>query len=50
MYTPVDAVIVKLWGRRVGALINEREGYTSFQYDPEFVKIGLAIAPLMMPL
>lgn len=50
MYTPVDAVIVRLWGRRVGALINEREGFTSFQYDPEFVKSGLAIAPLMMPL
>ncbi len=42
---------VKLWGRTVGAVSLKSDRNTAtFQYDPGFVKSGIEIAPLMMPL
>lgn len=42
---------VRLWGRTIGAVswVESRE-VGVFQYAPDFVKSGIQIAPLMMPL
>lgn len=50
MYNPVKVIEVFLWGRRVGALAHDYDQYSVFEYDPEFRKSGLEIAPFMMPL
>ena len=49
-YGPVKAVSVFLWGRRVGVLAHARDQYSVFEYDPEFHRSGLEIAPFAMPL
>lgn len=51
MYKAVGAVEVRVWGRRVGAVaLDPRLGYYAFEYDPGFVKQGIEVAPLTMPL
>ena len=50
MYSPVKVVEVFLWGRRVGALAHDYDQYSVFEYDPEFRRSGLEVAPFMMPL
>lgn len=50
MYRRVSAVDVFLWGRHVGRLAPDFGSYCQFQYDPEFVRSGLQIAPIMLPL
>lgn len=50
MYKPVKVIEVFLWGRRVGALSHDYDAYSVFEYDPEFRKSGLEVAPFMMPL
>ena len=47
---PTKAITVYLWGSRVGALLFGDDGYSRFQYFPEFVKHGVEIAPFAMPL
>ncbi|TSA20758.1 MAG: type II toxin-antitoxin system HipA family toxin [Betaproteobacteria bacterium] len=48
---PVTAVEVMLWGQRVGALaFDPRVNFYVFEYEPAFVKSGIEIAPLTMPL
>ena len=49
-YVPVKTVSVFLWGRRVGVLAHARDQYSVFEYDPEFRRSGLEIAPFTMPL
>ena len=49
-YVPVQAVSVFLWGRRVGVLAHAYDAYSQFEYDPDFRRTGLEIAPLAMPL
>ena len=49
-YVPVQAVSVFLWGRRVGVLAHAYDAYSQFEYDPDFLRTGLEIAPLAMPL
>lgn len=42
---------VQLWGRTIGAVaLDERREGAEFQYDPDFVRSGIEISPLMMPL
>ncbi len=42
---------VRIWGRTVGAVLwNEQRQRAEFQYDPEFTRSGLEVAPIMMPL
>lgn len=42
---------VRLWGRRIGAVsLAEGASHAAFQYDPEFARSGIQVAPLMMPL
>ena len=48
----VKRVIVSLWGHRVGMIVPtglRGESY-AFQYDQKFLKSGIEISPLMMPL
>jgi serine/threonine-protein kinase HipA len=42
---------VRLWGTKIGAVsIGDDSPYGYFQYDPDFVKSGIPVSPLMMPL
>lgn len=50
-YTPVSVLEVRIWDRRVGAVaLDPASGYYAFSYAPEFVKSGIELAPLAMPL
>jgi len=47
----VTVAKVNLWGQLVGAVAwQEEEGYASFEFDPSFLKQGLDLAPVTMPL
>jgi serine/threonine-protein kinase HipA len=47
----IKAVKVFLWNQLAGAVAwDEQMNTGEFQYDPDFVKSGLEISPLMMPL
>jgi serine/threonine-protein kinase HipA len=47
----VDALEVRLWGRRVGVIAwDERSSLGRFEYDPDFIHTGLQLSPLVMPL
>lgn len=42
---------VFLWGTRIGIIVQESpHDFTKFQYDEKFLKSGIEVAPLMMPL
>lgn len=47
---PTRAITAYLWGHRVGALFFGADGYSRFQYFPDFVRMGIEIAPFEMPL
>jgi len=47
----VTVALVNLWGQLVGAVAwQEEEGYASFEFEPSFLKQGLDLAPVTMPL
>ena len=47
----VTVAKVNLWGKMVGAVAwLEDRGYASFEFDPAFLRSGLDLAPVMMPL
>ena len=49
-YYPVDAVEVRAWGQRVGAVaLDPRAGYYAFEYYPEWAARGVELAPGTMP-
>ena len=51
MFKPVAAIEVRAWGRTVGAVaLDPRLGFYAFEYAPAFVKAGVELAPLTMPL
>lgn len=51
MYKPVQAIEVRIWGNTVGAVaLAPNLGYYAFEYDSRFVKSGIELAPLTMPL
>ena len=51
MYRPVRAIEVRIWGKSVGAVaLAPNLGYYAFEYDSRFVKTGIELAPLTMPL
>jgi serine/threonine-protein kinase HipA len=42
---------VRLWGRRIAAVsVHEGERAATFQYTPEFVRSGIEVSPVHMPL
>jgi serine/threonine-protein kinase HipA len=44
-------VEVRIWGQAVGAVaLDPRLGYYAFEYQPAFVRSGIELAPLTMPL
>jgi serine/threonine-protein kinase HipA len=47
----VNAIEVRLWDQRVGAVALEPSlGVYAFEYEPSFIRSGLELAPLQMPL
>ena len=50
MYKRVMAVDVFLWGHHVGRIAPDFGSYYQFQYDPAFIRTGIQIAPIKMPL
>ena len=46
----VNTVCVKMWGTIVGYLHQEDNGIVGFQYDEDFLKSGIEISPVKMPL
>ncbi|OQA54758.1 MAG: putative DNA-binding transcriptional regulator [Candidatus Omnitrophica bacterium ADurb.Bin277] len=47
----VEVATVKLWDESVGAVAwNGKRGCADFEYDPAFVKKGLQVSPIVMPL
>ncbi|HWH26938.1 MAG TPA: type II toxin-antitoxin system HipA family toxin [Pseudolysinimonas sp.] len=53
VYTAVDLVEVRIWGRRVGAIAGIGAGAVrgayAFEYDPAWIVSGLDLAPVLMP-
>jgi serine/threonine-protein kinase HipA len=51
VYTPVSVVEVRIWGKAVGAVaLDPGLGYYAFEYQPSFLRSGLELAPLTMPV
>ena len=51
MYKPVDVIEVRIWGQRVGAVAHDPKlNFYVFRYEPKFLKTGVELAPLTMPL
>ncbi len=51
MYIPVTTIEVRIWDKSVGAVaLDPSLGYYAFEYQPAFVKSGVELAPLEMPL
>jgi serine/threonine-protein kinase HipA len=51
VYTPIDVVEVRIWRQTVGAVaLDPRLGYYAFEYAPAFLRSGIDLAPLTMPL
>lgn len=51
MYKRVDIVEVRAWNYLVGAVaLDPRLSYYAFEYAPAFIKTGIELAPLTMPL
>lgn len=48
----LPAIEVRVWNRQVGAVapLARRPGFYEFQYAAEFVRSGLELSPLLMPL
>lgn len=46
-----NTATVTLWGTTVGYLhLEDGRKYASFEYDKDFIRMGIEISPLMMPL
>lgn len=47
----INNAFVNIWNRRVGAIAwNPNTGLGTFQYDPTFLKSGINLSPILMPL
>ena len=47
----LNNAFVNIWNKRVGAVSWDREaGLGSFQFDKDFLKTGLELSPLLMPI
>ncbi len=50
-FKPVDAVVVEIWGKKVGAVaLDPESNFYAFEYDAAFLKEGIKLAPLQMPI
>ena len=51
MFKPVHVIEVRAWEQTVGAVaLDTRQGHYAFEYDPAFIRSGIELAPLTMPL
>ena len=50
MNAAVNVAVIRLWGHRVGAVALDDTGMGVFEFDADFLKLGLDIAPITMPL
>ena len=51
MYSPVSIVEVRIWGKAVGAVaLDPKLEYYAFEYQPAFLRSGIDLAPLTMPI
>lgn len=51
VFRAVQAVTVSIWGMEVGAVaLDPDTGYYAFEYEPRFLRSGLELSPLQMPL
>ncbi len=51
MAKKIDVASVRIWGKTVGAVSWSKDKRVSqFQYDPTFLKSGIELSPLYMPL
>ena len=47
----ITSAFVKIWKQRVGAISwNPETGLGAFQYDKQFLKSGIELSPILMPL
>ena len=46
----IKTVKIKLWGTTIGYLHKQDNGLIGFQYDDKFIKSGIEISPIKMPL
>jgi serine/threonine-protein kinase HipA len=50
MYKPVKKIEVFAWNEKVGAVVlDPSSGYYVFAYYPQFIKLGIELAPIHMP-
>jgi len=50
-YTPVTVVEVRVWGKAAGAVaLDPASGHYAFEYQPSFLRSGIELAPITMPL
>ena len=50
MHEPVEVLKVFCWGQYVGALaLDQNTRYYAFEYNPDFQKLGIELAPLALP-
>jgi serine/threonine-protein kinase HipA len=51
MYQPVDVISVRAWDDLVGAVsLDPASGFYAFEYAPQWLRKGIELAPLQMPL
>ncbi len=47
----INTAEVKMWGTRIATIhLDEGKSYVSFEYDRDFLKSGIQVAPVSMPL
>jgi len=50
MYKPVGKIEVSAWDEKVGAVVlDPSSGYYVFAYYPQFIRLGIELAPIHMP-
>ena len=51
MYKTVEKIEVSAWNEKVGAVVlDPLSGYYVFAYYPQFIKLGIELAPIQMPM
>lgn len=47
----ITSAFVNIWGQRIGAIVwDSNTGLGSFEYEPSFIRTGLELSPLKLPI
>ncbi len=47
----INNAFINIWDKRVGAIAwNAETGFATFQYDKDFLKLGIDLSPILMPI